>query len=145
MIDYDRARTNMVDCQIMPNGVTDHNVLRAFLSVKREAFVPYEMRPLSYIDEDLEVADGRYLMEAMTMAKLVQLAEVGPGDIVLDVGCATGYSTAVLAQLAGSVVSLEVDEGLAEMASANLVENEVTNAVVVSGPLHSGYAKEGPY
>ncbi len=145
MIDFDRARTTMVDCQIMPNGVTRNDVLEAFLLVPREAFVPAAMKALSYIDEDIEVADNRYLMEAMSLAKLIQLAEVQESDIVLDVGCATGYSTALLARLASSVVALECDEALATSASANLAEQSADNAVVVTGPLEKGYAKEGPY
>ncbi len=145
MIDFARARTTMVDCQIMPNGVTRNDVLEAFLLVPREAFVPAAMKALSYIDEDIEVAGGRYLMEAMSLAKLIQLAEVQETDIVLDVGCATGYSTALLARLASSVVALECDDALATSASANLSDQSADNAVVVTGPLEMGYAKEGPY
>ncbi len=145
MIDFARARTTMVDCQIMPNGVTRNDVLEAFLLVPREAFVPSAMKALSYIDEDIEVGDDRYLMEAMSLAKLIQLAEVQDTDIVLDIGCATGYSTALLARLASSVVALECDEALAASATANLSEQSADNAVVVTGPLEKGYAKEGPY
>lgn len=145
MIDFARSRTNMVDCQIMPNGVTDHDVLRAFLTVPREIFVPSQSKSLAYIDEDIEVAPGRYIMEAMSMAKLVQLADITSTDIILDVGCATGYSTAILAQLCSSVVALEEDAALAEQAGDKLLAAGVMNAAVVSGPLNKGYAQEGPY
>ncbi|MEL6747129.1 MAG: protein-L-isoaspartate O-methyltransferase [Pseudomonadota bacterium] len=144
-MDFERARTNMVECQIMPNGVTNHDVLRAFLNVPREAFVPSAQRPHAYIDEDIEVAPGRYVMEAMTMAKLVQLCGLEPTSIVLDIGCATGYSTAILAQLSASVVALEEDESLAAQASEHLIEADITNAAVVTGPLNKGYAQEAPY
>ncbi len=145
MMDFVRARSNMVDCQIMPNGVTDHGVLAAFLTIPREAFVPASSKALAYIDEDIEVAPGRYLMEPMTMAKLVQLADLSPTDIVLDVGCSTGYSTAVIAKLCSSVVAVEEDEALAEHASEKLVAEDVMNAAVVTGKLTEGYPQEGPY
>ncbi|MGI9363650.1 MAG: protein-L-isoaspartate O-methyltransferase family protein [Rhizobiaceae bacterium] len=147
-IDYDKARQTMVDCQIRPNDVTSPAVLRAFLSVPREAFVSAAQKPLSYIDEDLplsEFAPSRYLMEAMSLSKLIQLADVQPDDIVLDVGCATGYSTAVLSKLCSSVVAVESDEHLANQASQNLMDLGCDNAVVTNGPLETGLASEGPY
>ena len=148
MIDFDKARQNMVDCQIRPNAVTDHAVIKAFLEVPREEFVSATQKSLAYIDEDLRVSGGepeRYLMEAMSMSKLVQLASIGPDDVVLDIGCATGYSTAILSRLCNSVVALESDEDLAEQATQNLLSLGYDNAAVVFGPLEKGYAKEGPY
>lgn len=148
MIDFDKARATMVDCQIRPNDVTNRAVLDAFSKVPREKFVSPAQRPLAYIDEDLAVSaeeNGRYLMEAMSMAKLVQLAEVEESDIVLDVGCATGYSTAILAELCSSVVAVESIAELADLAGNTLVELGCDNAVVVQGVLPDGLAKEGPY
>ncbi len=138
----------MVDSQVRPNDVTDYNVLEAFLSVPREAFVSAAQKPLAYIDEDLAVSsDGtkRYLMEAMSMSKLLQIALIDKTSIVLDVGCATGYSTAIISLLCDSVVAVESDEGLADMASQTLTELGYDNTVVVNGALELGYAKEGPY
>ena len=77
--DYEHARNTMVDCQIRTNGVTNHNVINAFQSVPKEAFVSAAQRPLAYIDEDLPLSQGndqRYVMESMSMAKLVQLADI---------------------------------------------------------------------
>jgi len=151
MIDYQQARINMVDCQLRPNSVDDMAVQNAFLSVPREEFVPARNRELAYIDEDIAVhADSvgafkRYLMEPMSTARLIQLANVKKDDIVLDVGCATGYSTAVLSLLCGAVVALECDEALAKQAEERLIEFNYDNAVVVSGPLERGYPNEGPY
>ena len=150
MIDFLAARTTMVDCQIRPGDVTDLAILDAMQKIPRERFLDDAQIPLAYIDEDLPLGVGegsktRYLMEPTSFAKLLQLAEIQPGAIVLDVGCATGYSTAVLASLCSSVVALEQDEKLAAKASDILSELEIDNAVVVTGPLINGFAKEGPF
>lgn len=151
MSDYTAARHNMVESQIRPNEVTDARLLRALLEVPREIFVPVSQRGLAYMEEEITIvpprpdAPGRALIAPMPMARLMQLAEVNPGDLVLDVGCTTGYTSAILAHLAESVVALEEDETLAERASANLMEQGVDNAAAVLGPLREGYAAEGPY
>ncbi len=151
MEDYAAARTKMVDSQLRTTDVTDHALLAAMGEIPRERFVPARMRPLAYIDEDIQVKDAsagapaRYLMEPAPFARLVQLAEIAPSDIVLDIGCAPGYSTAVLARLANSVVAVEVDAELAALAGSTLVDLGITNAAVVTGPLEEGYPSEGPY
>src|SRR6185436_9744798 len=114
--DFSELRVKMVDGQVRTTDVTDLAILDAMLAIPREAFVDERRRPLAYIDEDIEIAPGRYLMEASPFAKLVQLAEIGAGDAVLDVGAGTGYSSAVLSRLARSVVALESDPGLADRA-----------------------------
>lgn len=145
MMDYTAARIKMVDNQIRTTDVTSHSVLEAFLTVPREAFVPAQLKPLAYIDNDIEVAPGRYLMEPSPLAKLVQLAVVTREDVVLEVGCNTGYASAVLSKLAGSVVALETDETLAATASETLSELGYDNVAVVTGELEKGYAAEAPY
>ena len=151
MESFASRRTKMVDGQLRTQNVTDHSVLAVMGEVPREHFVPPEAQPLAYIDDDILVkpaADGhaaRYLMEPAPFARLVQLARPLDTDIVLDVGCGSGYSAAVLARLADSVVGLESDAELAERASAALVELGIDNAAVVNGPLPDGYPSEGPY
>ncbi|MEX0851824.1 MAG: protein-L-isoaspartate O-methyltransferase [Bauldia sp.] len=148
---YSILRTRMVDSQLRTQSVTDPDVLAAMGEVPRERFVPPPARPLAYIDKDLLIkpaagdAPARYLMEPAPLARLLQLAEIGKTDIVLVVGCGSGYSAAVLARLADSVVALESDPELAEKASATLVELGVGNVAVVSGPAEDGYPAEGPY
>jgi protein-L-isoaspartate(D-aspartate) O-methyltransferase len=121
------------------------------LSVPRELFVGDRLRAIAYIDEDVMIAPAdagrgaRFLMEPSPFAKLLQLAEIAPADRVLDVGCGTGYSTAVFARLAGSVVGLECDSSLAEKASAALAALGCDNAKVVTGPLQAGHASGAPY
>lgn len=149
--DFSELRVKMVDGQVRTTDVTDARILSAMLAVPREAFVDNGLRQLAYIDEDLRyasTADGgepRYLMEPSPFAKLAQLAEVQAGDFVLDVGCATGYSSAVLSRLASSVVALEVDPALAAKATSTLASLGYDNVVVVSGPLQDGYPSEAPY
>jgi len=143
-------RRKMLDGQIRTTGVTAVPLLEALLDVPREAFVPTARRDLAYIDDDLLVAGeggegSRYLMEPSPFARLVQLAEVGPGDTVLDVGTATGYSAAVLSRLAARVTALECDPVLADKARSTLSELGFSNVEVVTGDLRQGYARNAPY
>lgn len=145
MMDFEAARTKMVENQIRTTDVTSHSVLRAFYTVPREAFVPAKAKSLAYIDTDIEVAPGRYLMEASPLAKLLQLAALTKDDVVLEVGTGSGYASAVLSLLASSVVSLEVDEALAARATETLSSLGYDNVAVVTGALEKGYAGEAPY
>lgn len=151
MMDFEAARQKMVDNQIRTTDVTSYSVLTAFLTVPREAFVPVNLKQLAYIDEDLQIAPAsngnppRYLMEPSPLAKLLQLAEIGSQDVVLEIGCGGGYAAALLSLLAGSVVAVECDEQLAAKASATLSELGYDNVAVVTGELESGYPDEAPY
>lgn len=151
MTTFSAERVNMIESQIRPNAVTDRRLLQALYAVPREAFVPGPLRALAYMDEHLQVAapdgksGGRYLLAPMPFARLLQFARVKEGDAVLDIGCATGYSTAVLAKLAASVVGLESDAALAANASKALEDIPAGNAAIVTGPLEEGCAAKGPY
>ena len=139
------ARRHMVASQLRPNKVTDDRLAQAMEQVPREMFVPKSLRGVAYLDEDIEIADGRYLMEPMVLARLLQAAEVRADDIVLDVGCGSGYSTAVIARLAGTVVGVESDSALAARATDLLTDLEVDNAAVVEGAFDAGLPDQGPY
>lgn len=147
MADYAQARRTMVDCQVRPSDVTDLRIIAAMLDVPRERFVAPARRGIAYLDLDVPVADAppRALLKPMVFAKLLQAAAVGENDHVLDAGCATGYSAAVLAKLAGSVVALEEDPALSRAATANLAELGAANAAVVSGPLAAGWQQGARY
>lgn len=145
MLNHAAARTTMVDSQLRTNKVTDAAILEAYETTPRERFLPEGRAGIAYVDEDLPVAPGRFLMEPMVQARLLQAAGIGPSDVVLDVGCATGYSSAILSRLAGTVVALESDEGLAAQANQALQDLGIDNAVVVQGDLTQGYPKQGPY
>ncbi|MBB4347911.1 MULTISPECIES: protein-L-isoaspartate O-methyltransferase family protein [Rhizobiaceae] len=145
MIDFEAARIKMVEHQIRTTDVTSHSVLRAFLSVPREAFVSEKAKPLAYLDADIELSPGRYLMEASPLAKLLQAAEITKNDRALDVGAGSGYVAALLSHLAGSVTALESDGALCELAAANLNALGCQNVTVVTGELTKGYAAAAPY
>ncbi|MGQ9370308.1 protein-L-isoaspartate O-methyltransferase family protein [Azospirillum sp. A39] len=145
MPDYAAARLHMVEGQIRPNKVTDQRLVDAMLDVPREIFVPKASRGIAYVDEDVAVGNGRYMTEPMVFARMLQEAEIGAGDVVLDIGCGTGYSTAIIARLAATVVGLECDAALAARAGEALPEVGADNALVVTGPLGDGHAAQGPY
>jgi protein-L-isoaspartate(D-aspartate) O-methyltransferase len=145
MSEFAAARETMVLSQLQPDRVSDVRIRDAMGEVPRERFVPDQFKGVAYIDEDLEIAPGRYLMEPRVFGRLLQAANIGPQDVVLDVGCGSGYSSAVIAQLAGTVMALESDQALREMATSNLEQLSVDNVAVVSGDLFEGYAPEAPY
>ena len=135
----------MVDCQIRPTKVTDENIINAFATVPREAFVGRNQRAIAYVDEDLPLPGGRCMMEAMVLARLIQALAVGKDDNVLVVGASTGYGAAIMARLAGSVIAVETRTQMVEKAQETLVSIGTDNAVAIKGPLTAGFAKERPY
>ncbi len=145
MVDFDTARWNMVESQLRTNKVTDLRVLDAFETVPRERFVPEPLRGIAYIDEDVALGGGRFVMEPRVLARLLQAAQAGPEDMALDLGCGSGYATAILSRLVATVVALEDDAVLAAAANRTLGELEIDNAVVVEGRLAEGYPKQAPY
>ena len=145
MVDFAAARWNMVESQLRTNKVTDLRVLDAFENVPRELFVPEPLRGIAYIDEDVALGGGRFVMEPRVLARLLQAAQPGPEDMALDLGCGSGYATAILSRLVATVVALEDDAALAEAANRTLDKLEIDNAVVVEGRLAAGYPKQAPY
>ena len=145
MSDYAAARYYMVEGQIRPNKVTDHRLVEALSAIPREVFVPKASRGIAYADVGIPVGQGRYLMEPMVFARMLQEAGVQETDVVLDIGCGTGYSTAVLSRLAATVVGVESDAALAQRATEALGEVGTDNAVVFNAPMTEGYAAQGPY
>lgn len=145
MPDYSAARFHMVEGQIRVNKVTDEALVGALMAVPREQFVPKAARGIAYVDEDIQVAPGRYLMEPLVLARLLQEAGVRRTDIALDLGCGTGYAAAILSRLAATVVAVEEDPELAARATEVLSELGADNAVVVEAPLTGGYADQAPY
>jgi protein-L-isoaspartate(D-aspartate) O-methyltransferase len=149
MIDFAAARRLMVDGQVRTADVTDLPLLAAMIELPRERFLPEDKVPLAYHDLDVPVGETetqiRRLLRPRVLAKLIQTAAITRADRVLDVGCATGYSTAVLAHLAGSVVGLEQDAGLARHAAATIADFGFINTKVVKGPLALGHPADAPY
>ena len=138
-------RRSMVENQIRTNRVTDPLVIEAMNDVPREAFVPDELKGIAYLDEDIPIGGGRYLMEPLVIARLLQAAEIKPEDVILDIGCGTGYVSAVMARMASVVVALESDSALATRANSTLTNLGLDTVAVVEGPLRDGYVRQAPY
>ena len=149
MIDHATQRLNMVESQVRPSDVTDRRITRAMRDIPREDFVPGPLKSIAYVDEHLRVSENgnrqRYILAPRLLAKLIQLLSIEPDGLVLDIGPATGYSTALLARLGQTVIALEEDPRLAERAQATLTALGSDNAVVVTGPIRAGAPDEGPY
>ena len=144
-MDYQAARHNMVENQIRPNRVTNGAIIEAMAEIPREKFVSEESVGIAYIDQATLIGEGRYIMAPLLLACILQEAKVSEDDLVLNIGCGTGYSAAVLARIAKAVVAVEVNGALADKATALLVELGIDNAVVVEETLAGGYAKQAPY
>jgi protein-L-isoaspartate(D-aspartate) O-methyltransferase len=149
MSGFSTARQNMVDGQVRPSDVTDLRIIDAMLAVRREAFVPEGRRALAYLDLDLDVSEGasekRFLIKPAVTAKMLQAAEIKDTDNVLVAGCATGYTAALVARLAGRVTATEGDPLLAARAKDVLTQLEVPNVTVGVAPAAEGYPANAPY
>ena len=145
MFDYAAARQHMINSQIRTNDVTDGAILASFRAIPRELFVPTGQRALSYSDVHIKTDDERYLLRPRDFSKMIEAAEIKPTDIVLDIACGRGYSTAVLAGLCDTVVGLEDDEERVTHATDLLTKAEVSNAAIVKSDLKSGAREHGPF
>ncbi|MFT5870754.1 MAG: protein-L-isoaspartate(D-aspartate) O-methyltransferase [Paracoccaceae bacterium] len=145
MIDFQSRRTMMVDTQVRPSDVTKFPIIDAMLRVPREIYVPRAMRDVAYVGENVELGGGRVILDPRVLAKMLNALDVQPDEMVLDIGCGLGYSTAVLARLAEAVVAVEADAEMAADAETLLSGQAVDNAAVIGGALAAGCAKHGPF
>lgn len=129
MSGFSTARQKMVDGQVRPSDVTDIRIIDAMLAVPRETFVPEDKRALAYLDLDLEVGAGGFLIKPVVLAKMLQAAEIKETDKVLVVGCGSGYAAAVIAKFAGQVVSAAADGDPANAPFDVIVLNGATEIV----------------
>ncbi len=145
MSDFAARRLMMVDTQVRPSDVTKFPIIQAMLTVQRELFVPRDKREAAYIGENVDLGDGRVLLEARSLAKMLDALELQKTDLVLDIGAGLGYSSAVMARMSEAVVALEdTPERIAEAQYA-LTEAEAYNVVLQQGHLAEGAAQHGPY
>ena len=145
MRDMQTQRLAMVESQLRTDRVTDKRLLDAMAEIPRERFVPDHRRHFAYIDEDIPIGQGRYLLEPRVFARLVQAAEVSDSDVVLDIGCGAGYSATVLGRLAQAVVAVESVPELIEMAGSSMDEADQDNIVFQRGQLADGWPGQAPY
>ena len=142
---FEQARRNMLDGQLKPGNIADEYIMDVLGSVPRQPFVPQPLQGSAYVDADLQVAPNRYLLSPVLQAKLLEIAAVKQDDHVLDIGCATGYSSVLLGHLANKVIAVEAQMELAEQARRHISRFRMVNAEVVTGPLAQGYASAAPY
>ena len=138
-------RKHMVDSQVRPNDVTDFSLQAAMAELPREMFVPADKRALAYVEQDVPLFEDRWLLKARDFSKLIDAANIQKDDLILDVGCGYGYSTAVLARLGSVVVAVEDDEAVSQAATEKLTALNIDNAVVMHRPLAEGCENQGPY
>jgi protein-L-isoaspartate(D-aspartate) O-methyltransferase len=145
MSDFAARRTTMVDTQVRPSDVTKFPIINAMLTVPREDFVPAAQREAAYLGENLDLGQGRVVLDPRTLAKMLDHLDITNDELVLDVGCAMGYSSAVIAHMAEAVVAVEEDEAMATEAQEALAEVGSDNVIVHVGPLAEGAPQHGPY
>jgi protein-L-isoaspartate(D-aspartate) O-methyltransferase len=145
MTDFAARRRTMVDTQIRPSDVTKFPIIDAMLTVRRENFVPDSQREAAYVEELIDLGNGRYMLEPRTLAKILDVLNISNDEAVLDIAPAMGYSTAIAARMAELVVAVEDDEDLAAEAQTILMDADADNAIVHVGPLEQGATEHGPY
>ena len=145
MTDYAKRRSMMVDTQVRPSDVTKFPIIDAMLTVARESFVPDSKRETAYVGENIDLGQGRVMLEPRTLAKMLDAIDVQPDEMVLDIGCGLGYSSALLARLSEAVVAVEEDADMAAEAQSLLSASGADNVAVIEGALVEGAAKHGPY
>lgn len=145
MTDFALARRNMVDGQLRPNRVTNSQLLAAVSALPREKFLPEGLRSVAYSDEDVPLGGGRFLMEPMVLARLIQTLQARETDRALVVASSRGYGAALLSRLVKTVVAVESDAALAAAARQMASELQLANVELKIGPLEAGAADSGPY
>lgn len=145
MINFEQARTNMVDGQIHTAGVVDDGILNAFLTVPREQFVPEKLKGIAYSDEDIDIGQGRYMLEPITHARMLQKAAVSADDVVLDIGSGAGYSSAILSSLVTTVIAVEHNKRQMDKAVKQWDSQGICNVVLIDDALTDGNAQHAPY
>lgn len=142
---FEALRKAMVDSQIRPNKVIDDRVIAAFMSVPRERFVSKNMQNLAYIDEDIHLSGGRFIVEAMVMARIIQTLALDASQSVMLIGAGTGYTAALLSSLVESVIAIETRAQMVEKAQQAVTALDIGNVAVIKARLQDGYASEAPY
>jgi protein-L-isoaspartate(D-aspartate) O-methyltransferase len=139
------ARSNMIKGQVLPNKITDAQIIKIIADLPRHHFVPEAFKDVAYTDKSLEIGGGRYLMAAHIFARMVQAIEVKKSDVILDVACGSGYSSAIFASLAKKIVAVESDADLAAKANLNLKKLDIGNVIVLNNKLTDGHTEAAPY
>lgn len=145
MADHATRRVTMVDTQVRPSDVTQYSIIEAMLTVPREDYVPDAQRPIAYADRDVRLSEGRIVLAPRSFAKLLESAGIGPEDVVLDLACGLGYSSAIMGRMAKAVLGVEPDEERAAEAQALLSRHDADNVAVICGKPAQGEPRNAPY
>jgi len=145
MNDYAVRRETMVDTQVRPSDVTKYSIIDAMLLVGREAYIPDNLREAAYIGDNIHLGNGRVVLAPRTFAKMLDALSIRPDETVLDIGCALGYSSAVIERLAEAVVAVEEEATMAAEAQSILSANGADSAAVIEGRLADGAPRHAPY
>jgi protein-L-isoaspartate(D-aspartate) O-methyltransferase len=144
-MDVEQARYNMIESQIRTWEVLDQRVLDTLFGIKREDFVPEKYRPLAFVDMEIPIGHGEVMLAPKLEARLLQELTLEKTDRVLEVGTGSGYSTAVLAALAGHVYSVEIHPDLSEAAAAKLAAHGIANVTLEAADAALGWTRHAPY
>ena len=147
MTDFNSMRLNMVNNQIKPFAVTNSVILDAFATIPREIFGQFIQESAIYTDNILYLNqkkkfESRYYLPAAVFAKMIQIADIRKHECVLDIGCLTGYSSAILSKICETVHGLEQHEELVDIAKENIKKLGIENIKVHQGNLKDGYKKK---
>lgn len=145
MTDFALRRQMMVDTQVRPSDVTKFPIIDAMLTIQRENFLPDALKEAAYSGENIDLGQGRVLLEPRTLAKMLDALNITGRELVLDIGCGHGYSSAVVARMAQAVVAVEEDEAMASEAESVLALAGADNVIVHQGPLAEGAEEHGPF
>ncbi len=146
MTDFTKFRQNMIKGQLLPGGVVDPRIIDSFAALPREMFVLEKMQEIAYLDENIPLGQGRYIVKPLAHALLIQHAAPRMDDIVLDVGSASGYSSAVLSPLVTTVIAIEHNRRQMDKASRIWEKLELCNiAMIEKDDLRNGYKEGAPY
>ena len=145
MFDFAQARQNMVDGQLRPNRVTNPALLEAARDLPRERFLPAELQHVAYIDDDIPLPNGRALLEPLVICRMIQATDPKPTDVALDIGCGSGYTTALLSRLTSTVFGIDSDPALVQQATINLAALSADNVVIAARPMAEGWPEHKPY
>ena len=144
-MDLNHLNKNMVEGQIKPLGNISDQVLNAFISMPRDLFVPTELKNLSYLEKNIDLDNDRFLLKASLIAKIISIADFNSNDTVLIIGSSTGYSSAILSNIAETVISIEEDDGLVNFSESVVLNKEIDNVVFLKKELNKGCPEHGPF
>ena len=145
MTDFAQRRTMMVDTQVRPNDVTSYPVIDAMLNTPREAYLPDALHDVAYAENDLDLGHGRHMLAPRTLGRMLEALALKNTDLVLDLGCGYGYTSALIARVAEAVVAVDDTPDMADQAQTRLAAQGVFNVAVTQAPLTGGWPGQAPY